>query len=256
MRKGDAPAMHCWCIPNSRDALAVHLQTSPPSSRPLGEPAVDVVDRWTGRHACALQSALRMTHDEFGKHLGVARRTVASWHANPDVILRAELQRVMDTAHERAPAAVRARFAHYMNPVPPHEAGNGRTFTVALAIVARGGHVLLVCRRDAETSGLTWQFPAGVVKPGADPELVAVREALAETGIHCTVRESLGARVHPLTGVNCEYYLCDYLAGEAENRDSDENVSVIWAPRTSLTRFIPAQQIFPPVLHALEEDQK
>lgn len=218
---------------------------------------MDVVDRWTGRHACALQSALRMTHDEFAASLGVARRTVAAWHANPAVILRPDMQRALDTAHERATATARARFAHHLNPhEPDRDAGQGRALTVAIAVVVKSGHVLLVCRRDADTAGITWQFVAGVVKPGASPEIAAVRETLAETGIHCAVRESLGSRLHPVTGVHCDYYLCDYLAGEVENRDPDENVSAIWAPRTALTRFIPAQQIYPPVLHAIEEDHE
>lgn len=218
-----------------------------------GEPDVDVVDRWTGRYAAALQDALRMSQDEFAGHLGVARRTVASWHARPAVILRPDLQRALDTAHERAPAGARARFAHHLSPAQPREPGQGRALTVAVAIVTRDDRVLLVCRRDAE-SGLMWQFPAGVVKPGAAPELAAVRETLAETGVHCTVRTPLGARLHPVTDVHCAYYLCDYLAGDATNCDADENVSVIWAPTDALTRFIPAEQLYPPVLHALEEE--
>lgn len=215
---------------------------------------MEVVDRWTGHRAAALQHALRMTHEEFAEHLGVSRRTVASWHARPAVVLRAELQRALDTAHERAPAPARARFAHQLHHTPTGEAPTGHALTVAVAVVTRPGHVLLVCRRDAETSGLTWQFPAGVVKPGTAPDLAAVRETLAETGVHCTVAEPLGARLHPVTGVRCEYFLCDYLAGDAENLDADENVSVVWAPRAALTRFIPAEHIYPPILDALQED--
>ena len=214
---------------------------------------MDVVAEWTGRHACALQAALRLSQEEFAGHLGIARRTVASWHAKPAMILRPDLQRALDTAHERAPAAARARFTHYLNPVPPQSVGHGQALTVAIAVVTRPGYVLLVCRRDAETSGLTWTFPSGVVKPGAAAELAAVRETLAETGIHCAVRAPLGERLHPVTGVHCDYYLCDYLAGDVENRDADEHVSVIWAPVEALTRFIPADQLYPPILHALEE---
>jgi len=58
--------------------------------------------------------------------------------------------------------------------------------------------------------------------------------------------------VHPLTGVRCEYYLCDYLAGEVENRDALENINVTWAPRPELARFIPSDMIFEPVLRVLE----
>jgi 8-oxo-dGTP diphosphatase len=46
--------------------------------------------------------------------------------------------------------------------------------------------------------------------------------------------------------------LCDYLNGDAENRDPGENVSVTWTPTSRLTRFIPAERIFAPVLAVLE----
>jgi 8-oxo-dGTP diphosphatase len=123
---------------------------------------------------------------------------------------------------------------------------------VAIAIVVREADVLVVCRREMDPSGITWQFPAGIVKPGASAEIVAVRETLAETGIHCTIRAELGERVHPLTGVLCRYFMCDFLAGDVQNRDVTENVDAIWAARRDLTRFIPAERIFPPILQALE----
>lgn len=116
--------------------------------------------------------------------------------------------------------------------------------------------MLLVHRRDAEPSGITWQFPAGIVKPGASGAMVAVRETLAETNIHCSIRKSLGSRLHPLSGVSCEYFLCDYLIGDIENRDPSENASVTWAPRADVTRFISADTIFPPVLRMLMEGDK
>ena len=53
----------------------------------------------------------------------------------------------------------------------------------------------------------------------------------------------------------CEYRLCDYLTGDAENRDPAENVSVTWAPIDRLTRFIPADRIYPPIMEALEVPQ-
>jgi hypothetical protein len=52
--------------------------------------------------------------------------------------------------------------------------------------------------------------------------------------------------------VYCDYILCEYLTGEARNIDVAENVTVTWAARNKITRFIPAEHIFPPVLDALE----
>jgi 8-oxo-dGTP diphosphatase len=207
---------------------------------------VDVVT-WTGREACALQKALRMTNDDFADHLGVAVRTVANWHSSPSTVPRAEIQSALDTAYERSSPSVHRRFTLLARPAPAVEA---QALRVAIAVVLRGDDVLLVCRRgDGE---LRWQFPAGMVKPGADPATVAVQETHGETGVHCAVREQLGERVHPKTGVVASYFLADHLAGDAANRDPLENVDVTWAPRSALTRFIPADQIFPPVLSALE----
>lgn len=98
----------------------------------------------------------------------------------------------------------------------------------------------------------SWQFPAGMVKPGLTAATVAVRETLTETGVHCSVNRTIGSRIHPVTNVLCEYFLCDYLDGEAENRDAAENVSVTWTPTKRLTRFIPAGRIYSPVLAELE----
>ncbi|MER6302216.1 NUDIX domain-containing protein [Kitasatospora sp. NPDC001539] len=219
---------------------------------------MDVIEVWSGRYACLLQSALRLTNEAFANQLGIAVRTVATWHADSSVVPRAEMQQLLDAAHERASDAARQRFAL----LAAKERGGGasesgmpaaQALRVAIAVVLRQGDVLLVCRRDDDASGITWQFPAGVIKPSAKPETATVRETLDETGVHCAVRGSLGSRVHPVTGVLCEYFLCEYLAGEATNSDAVENVDVMWVPRNSVTRFIDADTIFPPILAALEE---
>lgn len=189
-----------------------------------------------------------MTNDDFADHLGVAVRTVANWHSSPGTVPRTEIQAALDTAYERSSPSVQRRFSLLTRPRPT--AVEAQALRVAIAVVLRGDDVLLVCRRgDGE---LRWQFPAGMVKPGADPAAVATQETHGETGVHCAVREQLGERVHPVTGVVASYYLADHLAGEATNRDPLENIDVAWVPRSTLTRFIPADQIFPPVLSALE----
>jgi 8-oxo-dGTP diphosphatase len=122
--------------------------------------------------------------------------------------------------------------------------------TAAIAVVTDGPNVLLVCRRN-DAATLSWQFPAGIVKPGMNAAAVAVRETFEETGIHCSVRQRLGVRLHPITRVFCEYFLCGYLSGSIENRDIVENVSTMWVERSSMTDFIPISRTFPPVLDAL-----
>ncbi|MFE7558543.1 hypothetical protein [Kitasatospora sp. NPDC057500] len=53
----------------------------------------------------------------------------------------------------------------------------------------------------------------------------------------------------------CQYYLAEYLAGEAQNQDVIENADVMWVPRNAVPRFIPVDTIFPPILATLEEPQ-
>ncbi|QIP87608.1 NUDIX domain-containing protein [Streptomyces sp. Tu 2975] len=207
---------------------------------------MDVVDRWTGQAASQLQDALRMTNQAFADRLGVNLRTVATWHSRPGIVPRTEIQAALDTMLERADASVRLRFRDGLRPAT---AVTAQALRVAIAVVQRDREVLLVCRRGDES--ISWQFPAGMVKPGRSPAVVAVEETHAETGVRCTVRQHLGSRVHPLTGVVAEYALADYLMGEAENRDPIENAEVVWVPIDQLTKFIPSDRIFPPILEAL-----
>jgi len=72
---------------------------------------MDLVTGWTGRAACALQAALRMSNEAFAEHLGIGVRAVAAWHQKPGLRPRPEMQQVLDTALARAPAAAGERFA-------------------------------------------------------------------------------------------------------------------------------------------------
>jgi 8-oxo-dGTP pyrophosphatase MutT (NUDIX family) len=206
------------------------------------------VTQWTGRHACWLQDAFEDTQEEFAGRLGVSVRSVASWHKSPDMVPKLETRRILNTALERAGDAVRRRFIHYTR---VHvERVQAQALRVAIAVVRRGDEVLLVCRQDGDE--ISWQFPAGIVKPGGSAAKVAVRETLDETGVHCTVREHLGERLHPVTRAYCDYYVCDWLHGEAINGDESENAAVAWAPIRDLARYIPTDRIYPPILNALE----
>ncbi len=220
---------------------------------------MEVIDVWTGRHACKLQAALRLTNEAFADLLGISTRTVATWHSDSDVTPRPEMQQLLDSVFERASAAVRQRFALLLN-TNPARSGQGSSgvqaqpLRVAIVVLIHDGRVLLVCRRGDDGSGISWQFPAGVIKPGVKAETAAVRETLDETGVHCAVRRSLGQRIHPVTGVHCVYFLCEFLAGDATNKDIVENQSVAWVPTKELPRFIPPENIHEPILKLLEEN--
>jgi 8-oxo-dGTP pyrophosphatase MutT (NUDIX family) len=122
---------------------------------------------------------------------------------------------------------------------------------VAVAVVVRPPEVLLVRSRSGQTNGIPWQFPAGIVKPGEDPAMVAIEETLAETGIHAVIVRPLGARQHPSTNVLCEYLLCEYVAGDAKNVDIGENLTVAWIEVARLTRLIRPDLIHAPILEAI-----
>ncbi|WP_329794071.1 NUDIX domain-containing protein [Lentzea sp. DG1S-22] len=211
---------------------------------------------WTGRTATALQRALRESNETFAATLGLSPRAVAKWHAEPDSRPRHETQQLLDRVLERLSAAERTRFTMELEPQesnkqPPTTPDSGHALRVAIAVVVNDGNVLMVQRRE-DNGSTSWQFPAGMIKPRASAETTAIRETLSETGVHCRVTRHLGSRLHPITQVYCEYLLCEYLVGEAQNMDAVENVSVIWAPSDRLTRFIPAETVFPPILDALE----
>ena len=203
---------------------------------------------WTGADATALREALRWTTDEFARRLGVAPRSVNNWSSNPHVVPRAAVQDKLSALLERAPAVAQARFdARDGASTGPAE----QRLRVAIAVVLNGPHVLLVRRRETERD-LAWQFPAGIVKPGGSSTDVAARETLAETGVLCEPRERIGSRLHPVTGVTCDYHLCEFLGGAADNLDPAENSGVTWAPRAGVTRYVPRANVFPPILAILE----
>jgi 8-oxo-dGTP pyrophosphatase MutT (NUDIX family) len=145
-----------------------------------------------------------------------------------------------------------AKVRKIIGPTFPDQAAPGTVRGDFAHQTKTSSEVLIVCRRSEDANGISWQFPAGVVKPGGRPAVVAVRETLAETDLHCVVTRKLGTRLHPTTGVLCEYVLCDYVAGEARNVDVVENVAAIWVDRADLTRFVPSAQVYGPVLRALD----
>lgn len=69
-----------------------------------------VVDVWTGKHANALRTALRLTNEAFAEQLGTAVRTVAKWNADPELVPVPEMQRALDTLLGRATEEAKARF--------------------------------------------------------------------------------------------------------------------------------------------------
>jgi len=103
------------------------------------------------------------------------------------------------------------------------------SFEVSIGIVKYNDMILMVERRNPEGL-LTWQFPAGIVKPNYNSVEIAINEVYNETGIRAEYQGSIGKRIHPDTGVVCYYYSLNYLSGNVENRDTEENSIAMWVP--------------------------
>ncbi|MEU4608087.1 XRE family transcriptional regulator [Kribbella sp. NPDC023972] len=70
-----------------------------------------IIEKWTGRHAHALRTALRLTNEAFAEHLGIAPRTVTKWRERPDIVPSQHLQQALDTSLTQAPPDAQIRFA-------------------------------------------------------------------------------------------------------------------------------------------------
>lgn len=80
---------------------------------------MELTTGWTGRTACALQAALRLSNEAFAEHLGIGVRTVATWHQKPDLRPKSEMQQLLDTALERASPSAKKRFAALVSSLAP-----------------------------------------------------------------------------------------------------------------------------------------
>lgn len=107
----------------------------------------------------------------------------------------------------------------------------------ATAVVFDGDAVLLVKRSDNGE----WTPVTGIADPGEHPARTAVREALEETGVDCTVEALVwvhvtGEKVYP-NGDRAQYldhtFRCRYTGGEAHVAD-DESSEVGWFPVDAL----------------------
>jgi transcriptional regulator with XRE-family HTH domain len=70
-----------------------------------------VIEEWTGRHAHALRTALRLTNEAFAEQLGISPRTLTKWRERPEVVPSPYLQEALDTYLNQASADAQVRFA-------------------------------------------------------------------------------------------------------------------------------------------------
>jgi mutator protein MutT len=89
---------------------------------------------------------------------------------------------------------------------------------VDIAIVARGGQVLICQRRLDNTLGGYWEFPGGKRHLGEAPETCVAREVLEEVGMHVKAIAPLDAFDHdyPHGRIRLHPFLCEHLDGEIQ----------------------------------------
>jgi 8-oxo-dGTP diphosphatase len=122
---------------------------------------------------------------------------------------------------------------------------------VSMAIIVKGGRVLMVRRRQQE-GRLLWAFPGGGIEAGETPEQAAVREVAEEVALEAKAVRVLGARVHPQTGADMTYVACEPVAGEARVEDDEELAEVAWIALDDIPTYVP-WGLYGPVQDYLDE---
>ena len=66
-----------------------------------------------------------------------------------------------------------------------------------------------------------WTLPKGKLEPGETPEAAALREVLEETGLRCTLGESLGTTAHTQHGTDkqVDWYRMEPIADSGSHDD-------------------------------------
>lgn len=108
---------------------------------------------------------------------------------------------------------------------------------ISLGLVHQGKNILMVRRRQKEGK-LSWQFPAGIVKPLQEPDQRIIEEVLKETGVSVKIVSKFGERISPDTKAHMIYFECEYLVGELRNGEPDENAEVAWVPAGKVETYV------------------
>ncbi len=203
---------------------------------------MDSVRVWTGRTACALQAALRLSNESFAERLGIAVRTVAAWHHKPTLKPKSEMQQLLDTAFEQASPGAKARFTQVLagpadppitepDPVPApdmrHACSCPQTPTGSDSTAARGR-----LRTDPHIdAALDWLDRSAAWVPGCARNTVAARLTQVNVQeLHARGKRRRGVNQHHVAQALAEYYhqrLPDhgrYAARYGENRQTATSI--------------------------------
>ncbi|WP_325051026.1 hypothetical protein [Lentzea atacamensis] len=124
---------------------------------------------WTGADARMLQDALRLSQEAFAEYLDVHPRTVGYWHQKPSSRPKSEIQQMLDTALDRAPADVQARFAELRG------TGTSPTATEPAPVMAATEAEQRLASDPNIVAALDWLDERGTREPGTARRAVASR---------------------------------------------------------------------------------
>jgi 8-oxo-dGTP diphosphatase len=118
-----------------------------------------------------------------------------------------------------------------------------------LAIVVRGGLVLVAKRAEAQHLPGAWEFPGGKIEGGEEPADAALRELREETGLAAAIAESLLVFVHdyPDRRLRFHAFVVTDAKGEVE---TDGDRTFAWVAPSSLD-VLPMPEANRAILRAL-----
>ncbi|SFR27367.1 hypothetical protein SAMN04488564_11116 [Lentzea waywayandensis] len=132
---------------------------------------MSLTNGWTGADARMLQDALRLSQEAFAEYLDVHPRTVGYWHQKPSSRPKSEIQQMLDTALDRAPADVQARFAELQG------TSTSPTATEAAPVKAATEAEQRLASDPNIVAALDWLDERGTREPGTARRAVASRLA-------------------------------------------------------------------------------
>lgn len=122
---------------------------------------------------------------------------------------------------------------------------------VAVAVVKNRQGKCLITERSKPEGRFKYGFPARELKvedlKSEDATKAALeKECQAETNIIIKVKRKIGERIHPETGVNIQYWECEYKKGVRRVKDLNEIKSIEWMTLEEVEAFFDSE-IYQPV---------